>query len=1234
MAGTRTTPGIDPHSMTSDPASPPPFRPPDRSGGTSPAPGHAASARRRGASPFRYLTPDGRRALYLLGFLAAVKALALVLIAQAVASGVVSIIDESDAWRRAIFLGMLGGLIRALASWTTDVVAARTASAARTDLRLRLARRITARGGRDLDTKVGETATLATTGLDALDGWYSSVLPAVVNAVTIPLLLWARILWADWVSALIILLTVPLIPIFMVLIGYRTQAKVAEAAETLGWLSNQLVELARGLPVLVGLGRADAQITGLREISENYRRRTMETLRVAFLSSLALELIATLSVAIVAVFIGIRLVYGDLDLLTGLLVLILAPECYLPFREIGMAFHASEDGIESMERVETIVSTPVAVLPGESPRVETPLSPSAISSRLMVSDLWVHYGDRSTPAVDGLSFAVEPGEIVALSGPSGSGKSTALAAIAGLLGTTANGSVTVTGTISGADLSSIAWVPQHPEMFANTVREEVALYAGTPPPICHSERSEESLSSTFSQTVSLGTQSKVGTHRLLPLTTNQVADSRSRDVATPAAAGRSVVPQDAKRVEGILAEVGAGHLIDRHSAELSPGELRRVAMARALARIEDGATLLLLDEPTAHLDPATAAVMLRLIAKLRGRVTIVLVAHDPTVRELADRVIPVSPFAETEVAEPDATVPGPLATEDPKRRAMASPTPEEPEMLGTLRDLREVLRPTGRGFIAAVAWGTLAMLAGVALISVSGWLIVRASQQPPIFTLLVAIVGVRFFGIARSGFRYLERLRMHDAMFAAMTELRVGTWRRLAAQGPAIARLLRGDRALDLMIGDIDQVRDLTPRVVLPPVVGAVTALILTAVLGWLLPAAIAPMVVCTLICLLLAPFVAVRTSASAAEGQLELRSRIMRIVASLFSAAPDLHVNGVDNRVLTELDRLDRQSDQVARRTARALGLGNAIVIFACTATAMAMLWVARDALGQGVISPQVCAVLVLTPLALIDPFLATCDAAQQWPALQRALGRLRADASPLTYVFPVTTPDLPEELQPADAERVSTLAIDNLAARWPGDRHEVFAGLTATTGPNRWLVVTGPSGSGKSTLLTVLQAFLRPSAGRYLLDGRDTMQLPAETIRSHIAWCPQEAHLFDSTLRANLLLARSRADAPSAVEMTRVLEQVGLGPLLADLPNGLETTLGSRGLHLSGGQRQRIAIARTLLTGADVLLIDEPTAHLDRESADALLEDLRQGLSGKIVVLVTHHAGDLAMSDVHICL
>jgi ATP-binding cassette subfamily C protein CydCD len=342
--------------------------------------------------------------------------------------------------------------------------------------------------------------------------------------------------------------------------------------------------------------------------------------------------------------------------------------------------------------------------------------------------------------------------------------------------------------------------------------------------------------------------------------------------------------------------------------------------------------------------------------------------------------------------------------------------------------------------------------------------------------------------------------------------------------------------------------------------------------------------------------------------------------------AAPDLQVNGVAPTVLGQLDTLDREAAKASRRSARSLGLGNALVIFTCAATATTMLWLAQGALVDGRISPQVAAVLVLTPLALIDPFLATCDAAQQWPALQVVLGRFAASEVPQ-----VETRGSQSDASPR-LDDVASLSIEDLAARWPGDERDVFAGLSAETKPGHWLVVTGPSGSGKSTLLTVLQAFLRPSAGCYLLNGRNTSEFAEPAIRARIAWCPQEAHLFDSSLRANLRLARSRDDAPSEAELIAALEQVGLGPLLADLPEGLETRIGSWGSHLSGGQRQRVAIARTLLTRADVLLIDEPAAHLDRESADTLMADLRAGLQDKVVVLVTHHLDDRTASDVHL--
>ncbi|MFC6259065.1 ABC transporter transmembrane domain-containing protein, partial [Kocuria oceani] len=218
-----------------------------------------------------------------------------------------------------------------------------------------LARRVLAGGGHD----VGATTVVGTVGLDALDDYYARVLPAVVTAATVPLLVGLRILSADWVSALIVVLTVPLVPLFMALVGLHTQDRVDESSAVLQRLSHHLVELARGLPVLVGLGRVQEQAAALREVSERHRETTLLTLRTAFLSSLVLELISTLSVAVVAVFVGVRLVHGDLDLLTGLVALLLAPECFAPFRDLGAAFHASQDGRAALRRADEIVAEPV-----------------------------------------------------------------------------------------------------------------------------------------------------------------------------------------------------------------------------------------------------------------------------------------------------------------------------------------------------------------------------------------------------------------------------------------------------------------------------------------------------------------------------------------------------------------------------------------------------------------------------------------------------------------------------------------------------------------------------------------------------------------------------------------------------------------------------------------------------------------------------------------------------------
>jgi ATP-binding cassette, subfamily C, bacterial CydCD len=1025
----------------------------------------------------------GRRTMLVMGMFGAATAVALVLMAEGVARGVVAAIAGDDL-STAVALLAGGGILRALCSWGSQAFAARAGIGAKESLRRDLA-------GRVLQTGGGRSGSLAATslGLDELDAWYRTVLPAMTATATIPLIVGARILTADWLSAVIIALTVPLVPLFMALVGLHTKDRTDAATATLARLSDHLVELARGLPVLVGLGRLAEQSAALRRVSDAHREATMRTLRTAFLSSLVLELIATLSVAIVAVGVGLRLINGDLSLEIGLLALVLAPECFAPFRALGAAFHASQDGLAAMRRArETIDAPSDAVAAGSG-------APG---------------GDHLTVrTIHDLSFELPRGSVTLIEGPSGSGKSTLLDVLAGLV-------TPESGTLRG--IEAVAYVPQRPRTVGDTVRDELLIYG---------------------------------------------AD-----------------------VDAVMNRL---RLPNTDPTQLSPGELRRLAVARGVLRVNAGATLLLLDEPTAHLDPASADLVERELGLLRGRVTMVIASHESGIARLADRriVLAASTFrAEAQVE----------SVEGSSSRFSTSSTHTGP----ALPELLAFVRPDAWRFAAAALLGTAATLFAITLLAVSGWLIVRASEEPAIMYLLVAIVGVRFFGLGRAVLRYCERLVTHDASLASVTTLRLRLWNGLAALGPASRTLTTGGVALDYLVAAADRVRDLVPRVVLPIVTALASTVAIAIAVGALHAPALGALLIIA-VGVVVGPAVALIADRRAAQGEALLRSVVLRRFAALVEAAPDLAANGVGDRVRDDITELDAAAAVQARRSAVALGLGSAIVIASCALASALMLGASAGA------PAAIVAVLVLLPLGLIEPLLALVDAVQQWPALAAALRKVGEVARSV-------------EVRPTIArETVQTLELRDLAATWPGAGSAAFSRVNARAQRGDWIVVEGASGSGKSTLLATILGFVPVSSGAVVFDGS------AEQAR--VAWCPQEGHLFDSTIRGNLLLARAADDKPLDAELTAALTRVGLA-------YDLDTRVGHHGDALSGGERQRLAVARALLTRADVVLLDEPTAHLDADAADTLMRDLRLALADRIVVLVTHHADELRDGDVSVTL
>ncbi|SET24841.1 thiol reductant ABC exporter subunit CydC [Geodermatophilus poikilotrophus] len=1065
----------------------------------------------------------------------------LVLLAAGLAHAVARAVGQADgALTGPLLAASAGVVLRALAGWAGELVATRDARRAEEQLRAALTARlaaspaaVAAAGG------PGPAALLATTRLAELGPALATRLPALAQALVVPPVLLVVLAWTDLLSAALVAVTLPLVPLFMVLVGLTTRDGTTAAARALDRIAAHVAELVRGLPVLVGLGRAAEQAAALAELGEASRRRTLSVLRLAFLSALVLELLATLSVALVAVTVGLRLVHGDLDLAVGLTALLLAPEAFAPLRALGAAHHAGEDAALAAAEARAVLATPVAT---PFPTADDGGDPRGAD--VAVRGLTVRFPGRPVAALPPVDLTVRPGELVALRGASGSGKSTLLAVLAGLTDPAA----TVEGGVSGVPAGGVAYVPQHPRTTGATVADELRRHAGSE-------------------------------------------------------AGADEVVGEAHVVEA-LARVGATGLAGRDCTTLSPGELQRVALARALVRVRRGARLLLLDEPTTHLDDAAAARVAAALAGLRGTVSVLLVTHDPALAALADRTVDL-PSAPPAAAPPaGATTSWPSAADGHEVVApAAAPAP------AGATDPGPGLRWPRRALVRAVAAGTASAGAGVALTAVSGWLIVRAAEMPPVLTLLVAIVGVRAFGLGRAGLRWVERMTAHDAALRLAADLRVRVWRALAAQGLAADRT--PGSALARVVGDVGLVQDLSVRVVPPALAaGAVTTATVGA-LALVSPAgagAAALVLAATVALVLLAHR---RVDAGAARAEAALRVAALRDTTTALDGAADLRAHGLAGRTAADLAGLaaDRTAADRARTRAGALGAGVVVL-----GTGLAAVAAAAAGAAAGVTGPAI-AVLALAPLALGEPLAGLVPALQRRGALADARHRLDA-------VLTTPVPADPADPLPAPAP-VRSLATDELVAGWPGGP-DVLRGLaTRADVEGGWLVVRGPSGSGKSTFLAVLLAALRPRAGGYALDAVPTDRLTGDGVRSRIAWLPQEAHVFASSIRANLALAAPRGELAGPggeARLRAALAATGLGGLLAGLPGGLDTPVGAGGTALSGGERRRLAAARALLADRDVVLLDEPTAHLDPPTAAALVRDLRAALAGRVVVCVTH--------------
>jgi ATP-binding cassette, subfamily C, bacterial CydD len=519
------------------------------------------------------------------------------LLAHALASAATGIGAAALGGTLAVLLAVLAA--RAVTAYGGEIAALRAAAAVKSQLRRQLTAHVLRLGPSWLSgQQAGEVATLSTKGLDSLDPYFARFLPQLVLSVLVPVAVVARVAAADWISALLIAVTLPLIPVFAALIGLQTRARTQRQWQLLARLGGHFLEVVEGLPTLKLFGRAEAQTQVIAEVTAAYRGATMSTLRIAFLSGLVLELSAALATALVAVEVGLRLLAGHMSYQTALLVLLLTPEAYLPLRAVGTQFHASMDGVAAAGRACEILQTPLPAASRPAPRGLGPAAPAAAdlsTDPIFLNAITLSYPSRQVPALDGVSFLIQPGERITLAGPSGAGKSSLLALLLRFAEPT-GGRIEVGSP--GTDLAAldaagwrrqIAWVPQHPHLFDGTVASNIALGQPDAPRAAITRAAESAGAAEFIDALPGGYDCPLG----------------------------------------------------ERAARLSAGQRQRIALARAFLR---DAPLLLLDEPVAHLDPVTARMITSTIQRLMAGRTVVLVSHGlgwagPTANGLGSRVI-------------------------------------------------------------------------------------------------------------------------------------------------------------------------------------------------------------------------------------------------------------------------------------------------------------------------------------------------------------------------------------------------------------------------------------------------------------------------------------------------------------------------------------------------------------------------------------------------------------------
>ena len=1097
-----------------------------------------------------------------------------------------------------IYLG-IAIIVRLLAHYVQESVANRLGSAVKATFRKRALAHMFKLGVQHKE-RHGDVIHMLTDGLEQVDAYVARYIPQILYAIMIPLIMGIAIVDTLPIIGIILIVTVPLIPFFMILIGKQADRLNKEQWERMSFLSGHFLDVLQGITTLKLFGRAKDQIKVIGRLSEEFKDSTLRVLRVAFLSALVLELVSTISTALIAVYLGLTLLDGEIPFFSAFFILLLAPEFYTPFRQLGAAFHTGMAGKTSILKYEEFMNRQPSLPVGGQSKLQGPIQ------AIEIKDLTFTY-EGSENGVQHISLVAKRNSPIMLVGESGAGKSTIAHIIGGFL-TAPKGAVTIDGLdVCNIDIEwwrqQITYVSQHPHIMKGTLRDVVSFGMNV---------SDEEIIEACKEV--------------------QLLD---------------VINRQQEGLDTIIGEGGLG---------LSGGERQRVALARAFLR---KGQVLILDEVTAHLDVKTESIISSAIQRLMENKIVIIIGHRLQTMHWAStlyvlkqgRIIQQGSYEElialdgyfkdlvtSGLGEFSSTIEEQLQTgksfdiqdrdeldhsisidkKDAYVRGNDTHTSEVSTSTMGLQGWRllfTVLSPAKWSLVLALIFTFLTVFMNVGLLTVSAWLLASAALQPGLTYLSLAIVGVRFFGVSRAVCRYFERYTSHRMAFQGLYGLRVWFYAHLEPLAPAILKRFGAGDMLGRIMGDIEVLQFFYLRTLIPPVAAIALTVLVAYGVSTIDSTLVTPIVLSSLVLGLVLPLVVYAHNKQSLTEIGPQQGEYKSLLSDTMDSLEDVISYGNEDLVYHRIQHMMHIVDTNKGVIERGMNLGNTLFLGGVQITVVIVAILAANALTGAWASVMV-AVAAIGTQAWFEALQPMIAAVHHGAESKVATSRLMALAN---EPMPVVDPKAPK---PFNANR--DITFTDVSFGYNKDRC-IYEHLRLGIKQGQSVAIVGASGSGKTTLFNMLER-LYDYGGSIHVGDVELKDISIDTWRNALGTITQDTYIFHASFEDNIRLARPDA---SAADLERAIERASLRSVVDRLPAGFNTIVGSGGHGLSGGERQRVALARLFLRNPQIVLLDEPLEGLDQVTRKALHCDLMEYVKDKTCLYITHQLEGLEQMD-----